>query len=111
MRLLDENIRHFDWYEIIEEPIRELVFLLRNNGFNTECSCGHEMNIQFQYIPDGKIHDLYKLVSNYLFEKQIDIDFDITINIKAIHGHQFTTMNLDFNEHNIKYEDKRKPNN
>ena len=32
------------WYEKhIEEPIRELVKLLRNNGINTTCSCGHEM--------------------------------------------------------------------
>ena len=31
------------WYlECIEDPLKELVFLLRNNGFNTECSCaGH----------------------------------------------------------------------
>ncbi|MGD0571702.1 MAG: hypothetical protein ABSB11_01625 [Sedimentisphaerales bacterium] len=30
-----------DWYSQIEEPVRELVRLLRNNGFNTFCSCGH----------------------------------------------------------------------
>jgi len=30
------------WYESqIEEPMRELVYLLRNNGFNTIWSCGH----------------------------------------------------------------------
>jgi len=32
-----------DWYELkIEEPIRNLVKILRNNGFNTICSCGHQ---------------------------------------------------------------------
>ncbi|MGD0598097.1 MAG: hypothetical protein ABSA64_11330 [Sedimentisphaerales bacterium] len=30
-----------NWYSQIEEPVRELVRLLRNNGFNTTCSCGH----------------------------------------------------------------------
>lgn len=30
-----------DWYKHIEEPLRQLVYLLRNNGFNTTCSCAH----------------------------------------------------------------------
>jgi hypothetical protein len=31
-----------DWYDLhIEKPIQNLVRLLRNNGFNTFCSCGH----------------------------------------------------------------------
>lgn len=44
------------WYEEnIEEGVRELVSVLRNNGINTECSCDHQnpMYIQCQYIPDG----------------------------------------------------------
>lgn len=32
-----------DWYDGIEPEIREYVRLLRNNGFNTISSCGHEM--------------------------------------------------------------------
>lgn len=36
-----------NWYEEnIEESIIPLVKLLRDNGFNTECSCGHEMYVQ-----------------------------------------------------------------
>ena len=31
-----------NWYKHIEKPVRELVKLLRNNGFNTTCSCGHK---------------------------------------------------------------------
>ena len=35
------------WYDKhIEEPIRLLVKLLRNNGINTTCSCGHEMYVE-----------------------------------------------------------------
>jgi len=30
-----------NWYDRIEEPVRELVYLLRNDGFNTISSCGH----------------------------------------------------------------------
>jgi len=43
-----------DWYkEYIEEDIRPLVKLLRENGFNTECSCGHDMYVQCLILPDG----------------------------------------------------------
>lgn len=31
-----------NWYNQIEEPIRGLVKLLRDNGFNTTNSCGHK---------------------------------------------------------------------
>lgn len=37
------------WYKFnIEEPIREIVKRLRNNGINTFCSCGHNMWIECQ---------------------------------------------------------------
>ncbi len=39
-----------DWYEReIEEPIRPIVKLLRDNGFNTVFSCGHEMYCESEY--------------------------------------------------------------
>ena len=31
-----------DWYSSIDSSIRELVRLLRDNGWNTTASCGHE---------------------------------------------------------------------
>jgi hypothetical protein len=39
-----ENRGMEDWYDRIEEPLRELVRLLRNEGFNTTCSCDHLQN-------------------------------------------------------------------
>ena len=39
-----------DWYSQIEPEIRDLVRLLRNNGFNTTCSCGHEMTIDVDLL-------------------------------------------------------------
>ncbi len=43
------------WYDCIEEPFKELTYLLRNNGFNTICSCGHYPNpyIQMEWY-DGR---------------------------------------------------------
>jgi len=35
-----------NWYKDIEKPIKDIVYLLRNNGFNTTCSCGHKMYIE-----------------------------------------------------------------
>jgi hypothetical protein len=38
------------WYEEnVEEPIRPLVRLLRDNGYNTFSSCGHDMNVIMDY--------------------------------------------------------------
>jgi len=53
-----------DWYEIIEEPIREFVRLLRNNGYNTTCSCGHDGVVECDFIPDGAMMDLDNLLYN-----------------------------------------------
>jgi hypothetical protein len=36
--------------EHIEEPIRGVVKTLRDNGFNTTCSCGHEMYVEGDII-------------------------------------------------------------
>ena len=52
-----------DWYDIIEEPVRDLVKLLRNNGFNTFCSCGHEKNIQIEWYGfEEETRRLYSLL-------------------------------------------------
>lgn len=52
-----------NWYNQIEKPIRELVRLLRNNGFNTVCSCGHKKYIQMEwYIGNNDINQLYNLL-------------------------------------------------
>lgn len=52
-----------NWYNQIEEPVRELVRLLRNNGFNTFCSCGHERSIQIEwYSFEEEIRRLYNLL-------------------------------------------------
>jgi len=48
-----------EWYEkYIEEPIRPLVKLLRNNGFNTTCSCGHQMYVEMENYHAEEVEDL-----------------------------------------------------
>ena len=56
--------KEIDWYQRIEEPIRKEVKLLRDNGFNTECSCGHEMYVQCEYLAEGEIQRLHNLLFN-----------------------------------------------
>lgn len=51
-----------DWYDIIEEPVREVVRLLRNNGFNTTCSCGHEMYVEMECHDDREVTYMYNLL-------------------------------------------------
>lgn len=57
-----------DWYEkFIEIEVRQLVYLLRNNGFNTSCSCGHELEIEMESYGDSDMTNLYNLLleNNY----------------------------------------------
>ena len=87
-----------DWYdEAIEEPVRDIVRLLRNNGFNTECSCGHEMYVQCQYIPDNDIERLHILLWNYFDELGVkDPTFTIEVKHQVIDGHQYSHMEISF---------------
>lgn len=80
-----------NWYEEnIEPQIRNLVKLLRDNGFNTECSCEHEMYIQCQYFPDGSIKKLHDLLFNEGYRNYV-----ISIVIKVINGCQYQQLRID----------------
>jgi hypothetical protein len=86
-----------DWYnDNVEEPIREVVKLLRDNGFNTECSCGHDMYVQCQFIPDGELQELHKLLYNYLFSKSLPITYEIKTEISVVEGNVTTSMMIHF---------------
>ena len=86
------ELKKYEWYNCIEEPIRDLVFLLRNNGFNTESSCGHEKYIQCQYILDGEFMELNKLISCYLYEHKMPLNYRIELTIAVINGHQYPSL-------------------
>ena len=73
----------------IEKPIQPLVELLRDNGFNTESSCGHEMYVQCSYIQDGEIKRLDDLLFNNGYE-----NYSIEVNIKRLHGHAYVHIQI-----------------
>lgn len=54
------DLQDDSWYlNNIEEPVRDIVKALRNNGINTECSCGHEMTIQCQSLdPSAELREI-----------------------------------------------------
>lgn len=86
-----------DWYkENIEEPLQDIVKYLRDNGINTECSCGHEMYIQCQYSPDGEFKRLHDLVYNYLHGKGVAINYTIVLTHEVRDGHCYTSLDLKF---------------
>ncbi len=63
------------WYErMIEKPIRPQVKILRDNGFNTTCSCGHDMYVEMDITDVHEIDRLYNLLIENGYEK-IVIEF------------------------------------
>jgi len=79
-----------NWYkEYIEEPVRDLVRILRNNGFNTECSCGHRMYIQCQYITDGTLQQLDTLLFNNGCR-----DYEINVVITRTNGYLSSSLEI-----------------
>jgi hypothetical protein len=86
-----------DWYSnAIEEPIRDIVKHLRNDGFNTECSCGHKMYVQCQYVPDGEIFRLHKSILNFLDINHMPKNYEIIAKIKVVDGHSYPFLNIQF---------------
>lgn len=85
-----------DWYEEnIEEPIRDIVRLLRDNGINTTCSCGHTMEIQGDTtlnVETLKIID--ELLCRYLHKNKEKLQFEVTIVYRMVNGHGLSHFNL-----------------
>ena len=75
-----------EWYLEIEEPIREFVKVLRDNGINTTCSCGHNMYIEADLIPDGQLQVIHRTLFNYLAEKNLPLNYRIEIYHKVKNG-------------------------
>jgi len=84
-----------NWYnKNIEEPVRDLVKHLRNNGVNTVCSCGHEMYIQCEFVLDGHPKDVHDLLWNYLDERGMPITYKITVDVDVIDGAIFKGITI-----------------
>ena len=86
-----------NWYECcVEEPVRDLVKVLRNHGFNTECSCGHEMYVQCGYHPEGEIRRLHDLLYCYMSENKKKINYEILVRVSVIDGHVTASLDVRF---------------
>lgn len=82
-----------NWYEeYIEKPVRDLVNLLRNNGFNTTCSCGHNMKVDCDPMIDGEIKRLHDL----LYENGY-INYVINLTINCIGGCVHSNISIEIN--------------
>lgn len=69
------------WYDTIEPEIRPVVRLLRDNGFNTESSCGHKMYVQIGWFAKGALGALHDLLFNNGYESfRIIIHLERNIN-------------------------------
>lgn len=61
---LDLGLPIMNWYEQIEEGIRDVVKILRDNGFNTTCSCHHDMEVMVNMFHDGEMMRLHNTLYN-----------------------------------------------
>ena len=94
---LPKVCREDEWYDVmIEDPLKELVKVLRNNGFNTECSCGHDMYIQCQCLLDGEVQRLHSLLFSYLYERDgmSGVNYHITVDVEVKDGCMYTSMTI-----------------
>lgn len=83
------------WYdENAEEGVRALVRALRNEGFNTECSCHHEMFVQMAYSIDGEVKRLHDLVWRILDEEGLPVTFSIQVRHTVVDSRQYTSIDL-----------------
>jgi len=71
-----------EFYSDIEEPIREVVRVLRDNGVNTTCSCGHKMYVEADIIPDGQLEVIHRTLFNYLSEHGLPTKYSIDIHLE-----------------------------
>ena len=76
-----------DWYSQIEEPIRGLVKVLRDNGVNTTWSCGQKMAVEATIIPDGQLNTIHRAVFDFLIEENKELDYTIDIHMAVNSGH------------------------
>jgi hypothetical protein len=81
-----------DWYDRIEEPVREVVRRLRNAGVNTTCSCGHDMDIECVTTVDGVMMDIHNVLWDYLHETGQKVTFEVTYRHKVVDGTIRSTM-------------------
>lgn len=96
-----------NWYEEkIEEPIRELVKSLRDNGINTEQSCGHRMFVQCQFLDKC---DTFDTIYGIMCELKIK-DYQIIYQEDVRGGYRFRGFYIQLPDKNNQYQNEIKWN-
>jgi hypothetical protein len=84
-----------DWYErCIEEPLREIVRRLRNEGINTTCSCAHAspMYIECHTTPGAEdLLTIHKTVWSCLHVMGKRVNFEVELRHFVNDGHSDNT--------------------
>jgi hypothetical protein len=57
----EKKMIYSKWYECIEPEVREIVYILRNNGLNTTNSCGHDMWVEVD-VSWWELENLYNVL-------------------------------------------------
>lgn len=85
-----------DWYDTaIEQPVRDLVRHLRDNGINTECSCGHDMYVQCQLLPDGLIQRVHDLLFNYFTDAGLPVTYTVEARLECRDGRWTSSLRIE----------------
>lgn len=100
------------WYKKNIEPgIRRLVYILRNNGVDTICSCEHEMSVQGHYHFDD-LQTLDSILFNAGYEHYIlDVRLERTkeLGVRRWFDLRLPKENGSFTEWtNLNYDEKKK---
>jgi hypothetical protein len=86
--MIDNN-----FYSKIEETVREVIFELRNNGINTECSCHHEGYIQCQCLdPTEELDIIYNVMHELKIKKW---KAELTAECNPIYYHKYWWITSD----------------
>lgn len=87
------------WYDQhIEEPVRKAVKALRNEGINTESSCGHDMTIQCQFLDNSELDRIYNVLILLGYDNYCVSIFD-----DVNEGHRSTTLEIMLPDINGRY--------
>ena len=95
------------WYKNnIEKPVRKIVKNLRNQGINTQCSCGHRLYIQCGSID---IFEELRTIYNVLVTMNIDT-YQVILYENCIDSHKHTCLEIMLPDENGEYYCETKDN-
>jgi len=84
-----------DWYdENIERGVRNLVRLLRNNGWNTISSCEHNMSVTMEWYGAYEPEHLVEFLQAHGYD-----EFAITAHMGVLGERRVKWLRVDLNEY------------